>query len=71
MSEVAAAKRYKKAEIQAEKALTAAADALHQLHNAAKEAGFYTKGEDDGRLMLRANCREYAGFLNMRIERNL
>ena len=71
MSQVAAVKRYKKAEIQAEKALTAAADALVQLHMAASEAGMYTKGADDGRLTLQANCREYAGHLNMRIERNL
>lgn len=44
MSLVAATKRYKKAEVQAEKALTAAADALKQLHSAAFEAGLYTKG---------------------------
>jgi hypothetical protein len=71
MSEVAAVKRYKKAEIQAEKALTAAADALTQLHKTAADAGFYTKGADDGRLLLQSSCREYADFLNMRIERNL
>lgn len=71
MSQVAAVKRYKKAEVQAGKALTAAADALQELYRAADEAGFYTKGADDGRLTLQANCREYAGFLNMRIERNL
>ena len=71
MNQAAAEKRYKRAEIQAEKALTAAAEALRQLHQTASEAGFYTKGVDDGRLILQANCREYAGFLGMRIERNL
>jgi len=71
MNQASAVKRYKKAEIHAEKRLSAAADALCELHAAAVAAGFPVKGIDDTRITLQANCREYANFLNMRIERSL
>lgn len=64
----AAMKRHNKAMVDAAKHLDAAATALHQMHMAAIEEGLPVKGQDDTRITLQASCREYAGFLAMRIE---
>lgn len=64
----ASIKRHNKAMADAAIHLDAAATALHQMYMAAIEMGLPVKGLDDTRITLQANCREYAGFLTMRIE---
>lgn len=71
MAQARAGDRYKKAEIKAQKHLSAAADALRDMYKAAVEAELPVKGLDDTRLTLQQSCREYAEFLAVRIERNL
>lgn len=69
MSTPAAMKRYRKAMIDAEKHLSAAATALQEMYNAAVAAGLPVRGLDDTRVTLRDNCREYADHLCVHINK--
>lgn len=69
MTTPAAMKRYKKAMIDAEKHLSAAAAALTEMYNAAKAAELPVRGLDDTRVTLKDNCIEYATYLSQVIER--
>lgn len=62
----AAQKRHMQAMVLAQKHLDAAASALAQMHAAAVELGLPVKGQDDTRITLQTNCREYANFLSTR-----
>ena len=58
--------QYRKAMLKCEKHLDQAADALLDLYRSARDAGMPgVRGEDDGRLLLARNIREYSGYLSI------
>ena len=60
--------RYEKAEVKAAAALFKAAEALDELIRMARDADLPVRGADDSRITLASSNREYAYFLQDRID---